>query len=196
MGKRGIVYGVGINDSDSSVVYYDSDGRKRNEKAYEVWVSILKRCYSQKYRQKFPTYDGCTIHDSWKYYKNFKSWFEENYINNYHLDKDFLIEGNKVYGPTTCIFIPDWLNVFITGHGRARGEWPVGVYYKKSTGGFVSQISKNGKMIHLGVHETPEKAYEVWLTYKLKLAADKKEEMDRIDERLYPRAVEIIKRMK
>lgn len=43
------------------------------------------------------------------------------------LDKDFLVEGNKVYSPSTCVFLPSKLNTFIITRGNARGQYPLGV---------------------------------------------------------------------
>lgn len=193
--KNKLIQGFGINDSDTPIVFYDSEGNKHTEKAYSVWANLLKRCYNSSYLLTYPTYVGCSVHPHWKYYKNFKSWFDENYVPDYHLDKDFLVDRNKVYGPDTCIFIPNWLNSFILDSRKVRGDYPVGVSFSKQKRKFSSQISINGKATFLGWYGTPKEAHEVWLDRKLKLAADKKEMMDGIDERLYPRVMEIIKRI-
>ena len=35
-----------------------------------------------------------------------KEWFDKNYIEGWHLDKDLIVKGNKVYSPTTCMLPP------------------------------------------------------------------------------------------
>jgi hypothetical protein len=45
----------------------------------------------------------------------------------------------------------------------------------------------------LGNYQTPEKAHEVWLNYKLALALARKPEMDLINPRIYQNVIQIIK---
>ena len=82
--------------------------------SYKCWNSMLKRCYSAKYQEKYPTYKDCRVCDKWLYYSNFKKWYDTNYyeINNKtsQLDKDILIKGNKMYSPDTCVFVPQFIN--------------------------------------------------------------------------------------
>ncbi|MGL4484916.1 MAG: hypothetical protein ACRCUS_08195 [Anaerovoracaceae bacterium] len=75
-------------------------------KSYKIWSSILRRCYS-KSDSSYSRYGakGVTVHPSWLYYSNFKDWFDKNYVEGYHLDKDLLQVGNKMYSVETCCFI-------------------------------------------------------------------------------------------
>ncbi len=120
--KNKLVHGIGINDLDEQV-YINC----RAIKAYDCWCQVLNRCYSIKSQIKRPTYVGCTVCDEWKYFSNFKKWHDENYREGFHLDKDILIEGNKVYSPETCVFVPQYLNAILNDHGRARGDLPLGI---------------------------------------------------------------------
>lgn len=45
----------------------------------------------------------------------------------------------------------------------------IGVYWHKSRGKWVAQIRVNGKALHLGCFDTPEEAYEAYLTKKKEL---------------------------
>lgn len=46
---------------------------------------------------------------------------------------------------------------------------------------------------YLGLFGSPEEAYCAWVNAKLDIALNRKPEMDDIDERIYPRVVEIIR---
>jgi hypothetical protein len=98
------VYGVGfIGDGE-----YKSKENGKHTKAYATWTNMLQRCYDSKCQQRHPTYNGCLVDKNWHNFQNYAQWFEENYPNdgkNYQLDKDRLVKGNKVYGPSTCCFL-------------------------------------------------------------------------------------------
>lgn len=79
-----------------------------HSKAYTAWYNMLLRCYSEKHRDKFPTYEDCTVFDHWHNFQNFAEWFYDNYPRDgeiYHLDKDIRIDGNKEYSPLSCLFV-------------------------------------------------------------------------------------------
>ena len=54
----------------------------------------------------------------------------------------------------------------------------------------------NGRLVTIGRFKTPEAANLAWRARKLEYAAQMKNDMDAIDERIYPRVVEIINRAK
>ena len=180
MGK-GLVYGVGINDADYEV----KKSKKVNGKwktvwwcpYYDKWISMLSRCYSKKYQERQPTYKGCSVCEEWLTFSNFKTWMEQQDWEGRCLDKDFLIEGNKVYSPTTCVYLPSKLNTFIITRGNDRGIYPLGVYYMKKSKKMINEHSKPyrsvisdqfGKRIHLGMYSTPDAAHQSYLNAKLK----------------------------
>ena len=62
----------------------------------------FSRCYDFKYHSRYPAYIGL---QRMQYAKSgidlhrltaFKKWFDENYIEGYDLDKDILVEGNRI----------------------------------------------------------------------------------------------------
>jgi hypothetical protein len=89
-----------------------------------------------------------------------------------HLDKDLLFPGNKIYSPETCSFISPWLNNFLTESGASRGEWPIGVSWKKSDGKFVAQCRDHlaGERYRLGSFDSPELAHKAWRECKHRIA--------------------------
>lgn len=103
--KYASAYGVGILDGVSTV---DAGGVAL--RSYSVWYDMLKRCYSPKWLEKYPTYVGCSVCPEWLYFGDFKQWFDAKYIEGYVLDKDIKIEGNKIYSPNTCLFVPVYYN--------------------------------------------------------------------------------------
>lgn len=113
------VCGFGINDVDIKVT-----NNKKNDKSYQTWTNMIRRCYSGKYI----TYAECTVSDEWKYFSNFKKWFDENYIEEFHLDKDILVKGNKVYSPDTCRFVPQYLNNLLNDCKNVNNGLPIGVF--------------------------------------------------------------------
>lgn len=119
---RKLAYGHGINDVDESTWF----GGKQSP-AYVAWRSMLMRCYSAKYQARNFTYKGCYVCPEWLYFSNFKVWFDDNYREGFALDKDILIEGNKIYAPETCRYVPSYLNSLLTDSAAARGDLPLGI---------------------------------------------------------------------
>lgn len=166
-----------------------------NKKHYGLWRGVMERGLSESFKAKNPTYKGCTVHPDWHNFQNFAKWYEENHPNDggkWELDKDILTVGNKIYSPDTCLFLPHWINSFTISCNSSRGDFPVGAYFDKDTGMFRAKCSKDGKTVNIGRFSNPEDAHLAWRKYKLKLALDKKSEMDDIDLRIYPNIVRII----
>lgn len=81
---------------------------------YKAWKSMLERSYSKKSHLKRPTYKDVTVCAEWHNFQVFAAWFEDNYnpetMQGWHLDKDILIKGNKIYSSETCCFVPGEVN--------------------------------------------------------------------------------------
>ena len=84
-----------------------------NTRIYNMWKGMIERT-TQKYWDKYPTYEGTTVDESWRYLSNFVNdikylkgydMWEENPHKRMMLDKDTLIEGNKHYSKDTCCFL-------------------------------------------------------------------------------------------
>ena len=172
--KDKLLFGVGINDSEWPVYKY---GRIKGKQVkiwqcpfYKRWTSMLERCYSTKYHEKWATYKHCYVCDDWLYFSNFKAWMENQDWEGKQLDKDLLIKGNMVYSPETCIFVSRQINNFLVEHAGTRGEWPIGVSLDKKWGRFLSQIAINGKHKTLGYFPSPEEAHDAWRKAKYERA--------------------------
>lgn len=165
-----LVYGVGINDAAYPTMATIYGGHIRCP-VYVVWLSMLKRCYSPKYQQTRPTYKGCSVAPDWHSFMKFREWWLSSYVDGYQLDKDILVTGNKVYSADTCLYVPQWLNLFTVVRNASRGELPIGVALRKGGNNkqYQAVCSAGGKLVHLGLYVTPEEAHGAWLDHKLRL---------------------------
>ena len=162
--KANLIFGYGINDYTGSVFI-----NKKNIKSYTTWRDMLKRCYSEEYHSKHQSYIGCYVCEEWKYYTNFKKWYDNNYPHDlastgiiFNLDKDLLVDGNKKYGPDTCVFLPQKINRFLSTKYKNNSSGMVGVVFHKATNKFLAQANSfvTGKQIHLGLFTNKETAKE------------------------------------
>ena len=173
MAKRSTIYGIGINDANHTT-YTSIDGKVTVCPYYKTWRDMLKRCFSLKHRKTRPTYTNCTLEESWKHFSNFKSWMETQDWVGKSLDKDLLIQGNKHYGPNTCLFISKALNNLLCLNDARRGIYPLGVSldtvgkYKY----FKASCSFYGKRKNLGRYKTIEEAERIYKEEKLKYIAE------------------------
>ena len=158
--NKKLVFGFGVNDCDFPIT--NSQGQK--EPLYDVWCNMIQRCYSVSYQKSKPTYIGCSVCDEWKYLSNFKKWFDANYIEGCHLDKDILVQDNKVYSPDTCCFVPPYINSLLTDHRAARGTYKLGV--RKEKGRFVASVKDNTKSVRIGSFDTEDEAFNAYVKAK------------------------------
>jgi hypothetical protein len=160
-----LVYGIGLNDAD----YVTSSASKGKCPYYYRWLSMLERCYSKKFKARFPTYVGCVVCEEWLTFSNFKVWMEQQDWEGKHLDKDILGDG-KLYSPETCCFIGVALNTFLSK--RYGHKYPTGVFFSKVNKRFQAQCGNpmTGKPTYCGQYDTPEEAHEAWGKKKLEYA--------------------------
>ena len=117
------VHGVGfIGEGDHK--------RKVNGKVtqtYIIWKAMLSRCYCLKTQSRRPSYKGCSVVPEWHDFQVFAEWFELNHITGCDIDKDIKINGNKVYGPDTCLFVTRTENIVEAHAGNFEFISPSGV---------------------------------------------------------------------
>ena len=159
-------------------------------KEYDLWCSMLKRCYSDVYKKKHPTYIGCEVSDNFKSYEYFYGWCNKQIgfdNEGWHLDKDLLVKGNKVYSEDSCVFIPKEINLLLVRHTPSRGKHPIGVYWRNTKKAFVARVCKNkGVSEWLGCFTTELEAYNAYKTAKESFVKEQAEKWkDKIDERAY-----------
>ena len=183
------VCGVGILGTK-----YPSKISGVHTKEYDLWCSMLKRCYSDTYQKKQPTYKGCEVSDNFKSYEYFYDWchkqigFDNDGNGNpFQLDKDLLIKGNKVYNESTCVFLPREINQLLVKCTASRGGYLIGVSWSKTNKAFVARVSKNkGKQEFLGFFNTELEAFNAYKTAKESFVKEQAEKWKgEIDGRAY-----------
>jgi hypothetical protein len=163
--RNKLVYGIGINDADYNIQPI-IDGKQVMCKYYSTWAKMLQRCYYPKLHARHPTYIGCTVTKEWLTFSNFKKWMMLQDWEGKCLDKDILIQGNKIYSPETCMFVSDAINLLFIKRDANRGQYKLGVSFNKGNDKYVAQCKIDGKTKHLGYYLTEEEAYQAYKVFK------------------------------
>lgn len=152
-------YGVGYLGSGKYMA--KADGKV--VESYNVWHDMIRRCYSEKSKEKFQAYfHVCKVSKLWHDYQNFAEWFNENKYEvdgRLHIDKDILYPGNKIYCPDTCLLVPQRINMLFLNKPNKRGL-PNGIvrYSDKYL------VKYNG--VEYGYRNTLEDAFELYAKVK------------------------------
>ena len=160
------VYGKGY----VGVGKYDS---KTHRGAYNIWKGVLQRVYTTRH----PSYNNTGVCNDWHNFQNFADWcYSQKFFNakdikgkSYHLDKDILNTGIKIYSPETCCFVPSEINGLLIMYNTANkpSDLPLGVKFEPPTNGgnarYSSKLSVGGrKNKYLGYFNTQEDAFQVY----------------------------------
>lgn len=182
--RRKIVVGIGVNDSDFITSLTDNEGNKFIHPAYSDWHNMLKRCYSDFYKIKYPTYNGCEVNKEWLSFMSFYEFWKQHHIDGYQLDKDILWINNKEYSSEKCVYVPNYINSFFGEKTKDNGL-PVGAHVFKRDNNYRACIRKKGKSYHVGYFAHPDDANRAWGVEKKVHLYSIKSELDEIDSRLY-----------
>ena len=182
------VYGVGIIGAKYPITI---NGVKTKE--YVLWCCMLQRCYSDEFKKKRPTYEGCEVSEKFKSYEYFYEWCNKQIGSDnegWHLDKDLLVKGNKVYSESTCVFLPQEVNTLLTKSESSRGKHLIGVCWNKTKKSFVAHVGKSkGKREFLGYFKTELEAFNA---YKVAKETFVKEQANKWKGKVDPRAYEAL----
>ena len=183
-----LVFGVGVNDRK-----YPTFANGKKTKECSLWNNMLKRCYSEKHQLKQPTYIGCEVSENFKHYSYFYEWCQKQIgfgNQGFHLDKDLLVKGNKIYSENMCVFIPRELNCLLLTRDAERGEHPLGVYWNKKDKAFIARVNKReGNREYLGSFKTEIEAFNA---YKLAKEAYLKEIAEKYKSQIDLRAYDAL----
>lgn len=169
MGKRKLIFGVGINDADYPVAVGGRGAKIAYDPFYEVWRYMLRRCYSAERHLTQPTYIDCTVAHEWLTFSNFRDWMVRQPWQGRQIDKDILFPGNKVYSPEACVFVTQETNLLLVDRASKRGDYPLGVSYDKKRGLFSGKVSKDARTVNLGRFSNPMHAHVAWQREKAKI---------------------------
>ena len=149
------ICGVGINDYCGSI--------KNNGKfipSYTCWRNMIVRCYNYSELKRHPSYIGCTVCAEWLKFSEFKKWFDNNYREGYEIDKDILSNCSKEYSPSTCVFVPKYINsLFRIRTDSANG---MGVFYCKKTKKYMGRFTFKGDTKYTKVFDKREEAIDAY----------------------------------
>lgn len=177
------VYGVGIVG-----IRYNTKVDGKHTIEYGTWKNMLRRCYSEKCRQKFQSYDDCTVSENFKKYSYFYEWANkqvgfnsvDDMGNIFHLDKDLLVKGNKIYSENTCVFLPLEINIALAMKDSKSKKFHVGV--RKNRNKYEVICCINSKSTYLGLFNTEIEAFNAYKqtkeSYLKELANKWKSEID------------------
>jgi len=146
-------YGVGFNSVGKHKISINS----RKSPAYSTWHSMLQRCYEPEYCDRQPAYIGCTVAPEWHDFQVFAEWFYARYKKGLALDKDLLVEGNKIYSPNTCVLVSTALNNLFYG-----GDRPYVGICRRESGSYSAELGANGLRNKLGTFKTRSQALNVY----------------------------------
>lgn len=156
-------------------------GEPIDKRAYSLWIDMLARCYDKVVKKNSPTYEGVEVCKEWLCFKTFSEWCENNAFfkakdtrdKSYHLDKDILVRGNKIYSPDTCCFVPHRINTLLLSSKGNRGEYPLGVTWSKTNKKFTCRVKTgNSKAKYLGYFNSSEDAFLAYKKAKESLIKD------------------------
>ena len=157
---------------------------------YRKWESMIGRVYSKSVKTDVNNpYFSTSISEDFRWFKDFRSWCEKQIgfgNQGWHLDKDILVKGNKVYSEDTCCFVPPEINSLIIKADSIRGKYLIGIYEDKQVGKFKVRISVEGKQKHIGRYYCEKEAFYAYKQAKeayIKEVAEKWK--DKIDPKVY-----------
>lgn len=171
------IYGIGVNDADYSTMVVERlpNGKQKviwKCPFYTRWHSMFARSYSVSSLEHRPSYKGCTVSEEWHKFSNFRDWMIKQDWEGNHLDKDLLVNGNKVYGEEYCVFISPDINSFLLEATAVANGLPVGASWHKRDEVYQSYCNNpfTNKREHLGYFNCPWEAHKAWLARKLEHA--------------------------
>lgn len=190
MSRRKLAYGVGINDWHTTI----SNGSSKHIPEYKMWLRVLERSLSEKWKVDNPTYKDVSVDPKWYRMTIFIEdvstlvGYDQALNNSWHLDKDLLVKGNKHYSKDTCCFVPIEINSLMVLSRSSRGVYPSGVCFRKRQPRrpYCATIRRGGIVTTLGNYATAEEAFYVYKEAKenyIKEVANKWK--DQIDVRVY-----------
>lgn len=156
------IVGLGINDMLGKV----NTGRGS---IYQKWVSMIKRCYCEKFAVGNPAYWYVEVDSEWFRLSNFYKWAKRfKSVEDMELDKDIYGTG-YLYSPENCMFIPKYINGFFLRLDTPRKfTWKDHIKKWEVIASNPTEGLKRGQEAYIGVYSTKAEALEAYKEAKLK----------------------------
>jgi hypothetical protein len=144
---------------------------KTHKSAFNTWMHMVERCYDSSCKY-YPLYGGkgVRVSNEWVDFQVFAKWFDENKVDGWHMDKDFINPFSKIYSKETCVFIPPAVNGLFTGYQNGLKNMGTG---RTRQGKWYSNCTIDGEQQYLGVSDT-------WLEAKTKYLVEKRKVAEKI----------------
>lgn len=145
-------------------------------RTYATWAGMISRCYRTD-NPKYSTYEDCSVCEEWHNYQNFAAWLvnQVGWSSNedWNLDKDIILEGNRLYSPETCAWVPRKINNILPSARKKLSSHPVGVWKSKTSGKFHAYCTNYaGERVFLGSFDREDDALKVRVDYKNSVLRD------------------------
>lgn len=141
----------------NSAINREIHGETRT-RLYRIWEGIKTRCFKQTHKS-YKDYGarGVTMCDEWcNSFTAFRDWSLANgYNDKLSIDR---IDVDGDYSPQNCRWVAPSVQASNKRILSRNTTGYTGVSYNKASGKFVAYITRNYKMIHLGVFDTVEAA--------------------------------------
>lgn len=120
---------------------------------------MLTRCYKPNH-STYLRYGakGVTVVKEWHDFQCFAVWYNQNFVEGWHIDKDLLAGDTLQYGPETCVFLPHDLHHTVTALLCPRQGW------KRSGSKYMVQVHDGTEKVYYGTFETKEEAHSVYIS--------------------------------
>ena len=131
-------------------------------------TDMIRRTRKVKTISGDSSYVGCSVVSEWLDFDTFRSWAEcqvGHSEEDWHLDKDILLKGNKEYSPETCCFVPLRINILFTSRKSKRGDQPIGVYLSKYNK-YIARCRDGENKVHLGSFDNQQSAFYAYKEFK------------------------------
>lgn len=166
--------------------YHGCDNLDSYSASYKTWRNMMNRVYNEN-TQLYQRYDGCTVCREWYNYANFRKWWNSHFYklgnDSMALDKDIVFKGNLEYSPSTCAFVPYYVNNSVLLSDGNRGELPVGVKRYSDSGKYC--LNSLRRREERTLYDTPEEAFA---EYKRR----KEENLHNLGEKMRGKIPEVI----
>lgn len=154
---------IGVGDYKASI-------NGKQTKCYKDWFSLMQRGFDEEFKKKHPTYKDVIVNPEIYNFQNFAEWWHSNFYEvdgeRMEIDKDILYKGNKEYRFDRMIFVPHKINSLFVKCDASRGNYPIGVSYKKDKDKYEVHCSTLEGRKFLGYYNTPEEAFNAYKEFK------------------------------
>ncbi|MGP2759590.1 hypothetical protein ACTVLY_20620 [Serratia marcescens] len=120
--KKGnkLVAGIGTNDLAYNKTKQIEIGLITPELQDKCWIAWNNRLAAQDCGR-------ATVSTEWLTYSNFAMWWLDTHVDDWVIDKDWVVQGNREYHPDKCVWVPTKINNLLGDGRRKATNLPKGV---------------------------------------------------------------------